>query len=125
MPDTTYYTEDNEKGKELLEIWREMQEELLGKYGFTAEEIKDLLDKVIDLDAKLAKYVLSHEESSEYVELYHPYDWADFTKLAPELPLDSIFTEILDKSLTRLSSLKRASGQNSRRNITQKQIGSY
>ena len=31
----------------------------------------------------------------EYVELYHPYDWADFTKLAPELPLDNIFTEIL------------------------------
>ena len=102
-----------------------MQEELLGKYGFTAEEIKDLLDKVIDLDAKLAKYVLSHEESSEYVDLYHPYDWADFTKLAPELPLDSIFTESWDKSLTRLSSLKSASGQNSRRNITQKQIGSY
>ena len=95
LPDTTYYTEDNEKGKELLGIWREMEEELLEKYGFTAEEIKDLLDKVIDLDAKLAKYVLSHEESSEYVELYHPYDWADFTKLAPELPLDSIFTEIL------------------------------
>ena len=60
-----------------------------------ALQLKDLLDKVIDLDAKLAKYVLSHEESSEYVELYHPYDWADFTKLAPELPLDSIFTEIL------------------------------
>lgn len=95
LPDTTYYTEDNEKGKELLEIWRETQEELLEKYGFTAEEIKDILDKVIALDAKLAKYVLSREESSEYVELYHPYDWADFTKLAPELPLDNIFTEIL------------------------------
>ena len=95
LPDTTYYTEDNEKGKELLGIWREMQEELLEKYGFTAEEIKDILDKVIALDAKLAKYVLSSEESSEYVELYHPYDWADFTKLAPELPLDNIFTEIL------------------------------
>ena len=95
LPDTTYYTEDNEKGKELLGIWREMEEELLEKYGFTAEEIKDILDKVIALDAKLAKYVLSSEESSEYVELYHPYDWADFTKLAPELPLDNIFTEIL------------------------------
>ena len=95
LPDTTYYTEDNEKGKELLGIWREMQEELLEKYGFTAEEIKDILDKVIALDAKLAKYVLSSEESSEYVELYHPYDWEDFTKLAPELPLDNIFTEIL------------------------------
>ena len=71
LPDTTYYTEDNEKGKELLGIWREMEEELLEKYGFTAEEIKDILDKVIALDAKLAKYVLSSEESSEYVELYH------------------------------------------------------
>ena len=95
LPDTTYYTEDNEKGKELLGIWREMQEELLEKYAFTAEEIKDILDKVIALDAQLAKYVLSREEASEYVELYHPYDWADFAKLAPELPLDNIFTEIL------------------------------
>ena len=95
LPDTTYYIEDNEKGKELLRIWREIQEELLEKYGFTAEEIKDILDKVIALDAKLAKYVLSREEASEYVELYHPYDWEDFTKLAPELPLDNIFTEIL------------------------------
>mgnify|MGYP002224652967 FL=1 len=63
-----------------------MEEELLEKYGFTAEEIKDILDKVIALDAKLAKYVLSSEESSEYVELYHPYDWEDFTKLALGTP---------------------------------------
>ena len=54
-----------------------------------------MLDKILELDAKLAKYVLSNEESSEYVKLYHPYDWADFTKLAPELPLDAIFMDIL------------------------------
>ena len=54
-----------------------------------------MLNKTIELDAKLAKYILSREESSEYVKLYHPYDWADFTKLAPDLPLDSIFTQIL------------------------------
>ena len=95
LPDTTYYADDHEKGKELLATWRKMQEELLAKFDFSAEEIKDLLDKTIELDAKLAKYVLSREESSEYVKLYHPYDWADFTKLAPELPLDEIFTEIL------------------------------
>ena len=52
LPDTTYYAEDNEKGKELLAIWRHMQEELLAKFGFSAEEISDLLDKVIALDAK-------------------------------------------------------------------------
>lgn len=95
LPDTSYYAEDNENGKELLVKWRAMQEELLPKFGFETAEIKDLLDKVIELDAKLAQYVLSSEETSEYVKLYHPYDWADFTKLAPELPLDAIFTQIL------------------------------
>lgn len=95
LPDTTYYAEGNEKGEALLAKWRAMQEELLPKFGFETAEIKDLLDKVIELDAKLAQYVLSSEESSEYVKLYHPYDWADFTKLVPELPLDAIFTQIL------------------------------
>ncbi|MBM7636661.1 M13 family metallopeptidase [Streptococcus saliviloxodontae] len=95
LPDTTYYAEDNDKGKELLATWRQCQEDLLPKFGFSDEEIKDMLDKIIDLDAKLAQYVLSSEESSEYVKLYHPYDWADFTKLVPELPLDDFFREIL------------------------------
>ncbi|NBM10179.1 endopeptidase, partial [Streptococcus equi] len=54
-----------------------------------------LLDKVITLDKQLADYVLSREEYSEYAKLYHPYDWAEFTKLVPELPLDNIFTVIL------------------------------
>ena len=95
LPDTTYYAEDNEKGKELLATWRKSQEDLLPKYGFSAEEIKDLLDKAIQLDAKLAKVVLSREEGSKYAELYHPYQWEDFKKLAPELPLDAIFSQIL------------------------------
>lgn len=95
LPDTTYYAEDNEKGKELLALWRQTQEELLPKFGFSAEEITDMLDKIIALDAKLADYVLSSEESSEYVKLYHPYAWADFVALTPELPLNDIFTEIL------------------------------
>lgn len=95
LPDTTYYADDNEKGKELLATWRKCEENLLAKFDFTPDEIKDMLDKIIELDAQVAKYVLSSEESSKYVELYHPYDWADFTKLVPELPLDTIFTEIL------------------------------
>lgn len=95
LPDTTYYADDNEKGKELLATWRKCEENLLAKFDFTPDEIKDMLDKIIELDAQVAKYVLSSEESSKYVELYHPYDWTDFTKLVPELPLDTIFTEIL------------------------------
>ncbi|MGT2910124.1 M13 family metallopeptidase [Streptococcus cameli] len=95
LPDTTYYEEGHEKAAELLAVWRKEQEELLPKFGFSTEEIKDLLDKIIASDKEVAKYVLSREEGAKYVELYHPYEWNDFTALAPELPLDQIFTEIL------------------------------
>ncbi|MGT2887917.1 endopeptidase [Streptococcus didelphis] len=95
LPDTTYYEEGNEKGKEFLALWRDMQEDLLPKFGFSDADIKDILDKVIELDKKLARYVLSREESSEYAKLYHPYEWEDFTKLVPELPLTDIFKQIL------------------------------
>ena len=95
LPDTTYYEEGHEKAAELLAIWRKSQEDLLPKFGFSEAEIKDLLDKVIALDKKVAQYVLSREEGSEYAKLYHPYEWENFKPLAPELPLDTIFTEIL------------------------------
>ncbi|HEL2418819.1 TPA: endopeptidase [Streptococcus suis] len=98
LPDTTYYEEGHEKGAELLKTWRESQEALLPKFGFSDEEIKDLLDKRLELDAMIAKYVLSNEEGSEYAKLYHPYEWADFTALIPELPLDDFFTAILGQT---------------------------
>ncbi|WP_373891773.1 M13 family metallopeptidase [Weissella confusa] len=89
LPDTTYYAEDHEQGKELLAKWRAAQEDLLPKFGFSADEIKDLLDKYIAYDARIAKVVLSQEESAEYAKLYHPYKWADFTALT-QLPMDDV-----------------------------------
>lgn len=95
LPDTTFYTKDREKGQELLLKWRGMQEKILEKFHFSNEEASDILDKVIALDEKVAQFVLSREESSEYAKLYHPYQWDVFKKLVPELPLAEIFSDIL------------------------------
>ncbi|MBP2623543.1 M13 family metallopeptidase [Streptococcus oricebi] len=95
LPDTSYYAEDHPQGEELLNKWQETEAALLEAYGFEEEEIADLLAKVLELDARIAKVVLSSEESSEYVKLYHPYDWADFEQLAPKLPLADFFKAIL------------------------------
>ncbi|NQK49141.1 endopeptidase [Streptococcus suis] len=95
LPDTTYYAEGHEKGAELLKTWRECQEALLPKFGFSGEEIAELLDKVLALDALVAKYVLSNEEGSEYAKLYHPYKWEEFAALVPNLPLTAFFEELL------------------------------
>lgn len=95
LPDTTYYEEGHEKGPELLLKWRETQTTLLEKFDFSAEDIQDLLDKAIAYDARIAKYVLSNEESAEYAKLYHPYDWQDFIKLVPELPLTQMMVQLI------------------------------
>lgn len=95
LPDTTYYQEGHEKGAELLQTWRTCQEALLPQFGFSDEEITDLLDKVLEFDALIAQYVLSNEEGSEYAKLYHPYDFSEFAKLAPHLPLTAFFEEML------------------------------
>lgn len=95
LPDTSYYEEDNEQGKELHQVWRKNQEELFLKFGFSISETEDILDKVLILDKKLAKYVLSSQELSEFSTLYHNYSWEDFKLLAPELPLDEILVSIL------------------------------
>ena len=95
LPDTTYYADGHPQKDKLLKKWRESSEALLQKFEFSAEEIQDLLDKVLELDARIAKVVLSREESSEYAKLYHPYKWEDFKALAPNLPLDAIFTQLI------------------------------
>lgn len=95
LPDTTYYAEDHPQREQLLAIWRESETALLKAYGFEEVEITELLNKVLELDARVAKVVLSSEESSEYAKLYHPYEWEDFKALVPSLPLDDYFTAVL------------------------------
>ena len=95
LPDTTYYDENHPQREELLAKWREAWTAQLEAFDFEAAEIVDLLDKCQELDARVAKVVLSSEEGSEYAKLYHPYDWEDFKALVPSLPLDSYFTAIL------------------------------
>ena len=95
LPDTTYYEEGHPQKEELLSLWRKSQEELLAKFGFSTEEISELLDARLELDAWLAQYVLSNEEGSEYAKLYHPYSFADFQALVPELPLSDFFHEMI------------------------------
>lgn len=95
LPDTTYYAEDHPQKAELLALWRKSETDLLCKFGFSEEEITDLLDKVEELDARVAKLVLSNEEQSEYFKLYHPYVFADFTALVPALSLEAFFTQVI------------------------------
>ena len=97
LPDTTYYEEGNEKGPELLAIWRQMMENLLAKFDFSEAEIKDIWIRSLR-GCRIGQICLVKRRKSEYNKLYHPYEWADFKALVPELPLDTFFTEVIGQT---------------------------
>ncbi|MBM7616855.1 putative endopeptidase [Weissella uvarum] len=90
LPDTTYYADVHPQKQELLAKWREVQTKLFKQFGFSDEETADILDKALAFDERVAKHVLSNEEASEITNLYHPYAWDDFVKMAAPLDVTSL-----------------------------------
>ena len=72
LPDTTYYAEDNESGKQLLALYADMAAKVLAYTPLTEEEQKQTLADTLAFDALIAKKVKSQLEWSEYYKCYNP-----------------------------------------------------
>ena len=74
LPDTTYYAEDNDAGKQLLALYADMAAKVLAYTPLSAEEQKQYLDDTLAYDALIAKKVKSQLEWSEYYKCHNPMD---------------------------------------------------
>ena len=72
LPDTTYYAEDNESGKQLLALYADMAAKVLAYTPLTEEEQKQTLADTLAFDALVAKKVKSQLEWSEYYKCHNP-----------------------------------------------------
>ena len=72
LPDTSYYAEDNEAGKQLLGVWADMVEKLLAFTPLSEEERKQYLADALAYDALISKKVKSQLEWSEYYKCHNP-----------------------------------------------------
>ncbi len=72
LPDTTYYTEENPAGKQLLAIYADMAAKVLAFTPLSAEEQKTFLNDTLAYDALIAKKVKSRLEWSEYFKNHNP-----------------------------------------------------
>ena len=72
LPDTTYYAEDNESGKQLLALYADMAAKVLAYTPLTEEEQKQALADTLAFDALVAKKVKSQLEWSEYYKCHNP-----------------------------------------------------
>ena len=62
LPDTSYYAEDNEAGKQLLGVWADMAEKVLAFTPLSEAEQKQYLEDALAFDALAAKKVKSQLE---------------------------------------------------------------
>lgn len=74
LPDTTYYAEDNESGKQLLAVWSDMAAKVLAFTPLPEAEQKQYLADALAFDALVARKVKSQLEWSEYYKCHNPMD---------------------------------------------------
>ena len=74
LPDTTYYADDNESGKQLLAVYADMAARVLAFTPLSDSEQKRFLDDTLAYDALIARKVKSQLEWSEYYKAHNPTD---------------------------------------------------
>ena len=77
LPDTTYYTQDNPAGKQLLSIYSDMAKKILEFTPLSEEEQKTYLEDTLSFDGLVAKKVKSQLEWAEYYKCHNPMPAAE------------------------------------------------
>ena len=94
LPDTSYYAEDNEAGKQLLGVWADMAEKVLAFTPLSEEERKQYLEDALAYDALAAKKVKSQLEWSEYYKCHNPMPTDEVASYAAPFDIKKLLAEL-------------------------------
>ena len=99
LPDTTYYAEDNQAGKQLLEVYKDMASKALAFTNLSDDEKKLFLDDTIAYDDLLAKEVKSQLEWADYTKNYNPMPIDEVIELVKPFDLKKLLVDIYGAKL--------------------------
>lgn len=99
LPDTTYYAEGNEAGKQLLEVYKNAALELLSLTPLSKEQQEEYLKDTISFDQRLSKVVKSQVEWAEYTKCYNPYKLDDACELLKPFDLKGLLKKMYTKDV--------------------------
>lgn len=74
LPDTTYYQDDNEMGKKLIGVYKDMITKILAYTDLSKEEQAKFISDTLEFDRLVSKSVKSQLEWADYVKAYNPTD---------------------------------------------------
>lgn len=83
MPDSTYYAEDNEQGKALLEKFEACAKDFLLLMGLDNAEVERIVNEAMAFDRSYAVFTKTSEERADYTDIYHPLSLQDLFASLP------------------------------------------
>ncbi|MFP4479187.1 MAG: M13-type metalloendopeptidase, partial [Candidatus Izemoplasmatales bacterium] len=101
LPDTSYYKDESKKAQ-MIGLFQTTTEQLLSLYGFSQEEIKDLLTQALAFDELLVPVTKSSIEKADYVKMYNPYSEEEVRKLTKNFDLMAKAENLVNQSVDQL-----------------------
>ncbi len=92
LPDSDYYTKDDEKSVALQGKYKAFIANMLQIKGTTAEEAKTQAEAIYQLEYNLATASMNSTESRDLQKQYNPYALADLSTLAPSIDWAKYFS---------------------------------
>ena len=94
LPDTTYYADDNESGKKLVAVYKDMAQKILKYAPLSEEEQKTYIEDTIAYDALIAGKVKSKLEWSEYYKNNNPMDIEEVASYVAPFDIKKVLTDL-------------------------------
>ena len=95
LPDTIFYTKQNQYGDTLLQKWKQYQLNLILNFGFELEVAERMLDDIIYLDRIVSELNISKEEMSDYNKIYNVYTFSEFNSWNEEIDFEKYFYDLI------------------------------
>lgn len=95
LPDTTYYADDNESGKQLLKVYIATAKSVLAATDLSAADQEAYIAKTLSFDAKIAARVKSQEEWADYPAVYNPQPLTDVADKADPVDLIAFLNDTM------------------------------
>ena len=93
LPDASYYKNEQQKDM-MLNLWSGFAKQVLAIAGHSEEDCDALLQDTLAFDARIAQFVKSNEEWSEYTKMYNPMPTGRVAGMVKPMNLKKLLKEL-------------------------------
>lgn len=101
LPDTSYYKDENTKAQ-LIGLFTQTTTQLLKLYGFSQDEINQLMNEALAFDELLVPVTKSSIEKADYVKMYNPMSKAEIQNVVNNFDLIENAEKLVKQNVDQL-----------------------